>query len=81
MDPITLDLILTIIASTALIGSSSVALCLLPRNDAEVVQLSRALGWGAASRKAPQPAGLPEAPRAARKPERLAAPQGRLIAA
>ena len=42
MDPITLDLVITIIASSALIGSSAIALCLLPRTDAEVAQLSRA---------------------------------------
>lgn len=46
MDPITLDLVITIIASSALIGSSAIALCLLPRTDAEVAQLSRAFGWG-----------------------------------
>jgi hypothetical protein len=45
MNPLTLDLIFTIIASTGLIGASALALCLLPRNDAEVVQLSRAFGW------------------------------------
>lgn len=45
MDPITLDLVITIIASTALIGSSAVALCLLPRNDAEVAQLAASLRW------------------------------------
>lgn len=47
MDPITLDLVLTVIASSALIGSSAIALCLLPRTDGEVAQLSRAFGWGA----------------------------------
>ena len=81
MNPITLDLIFTIIASSALIGSSSVALCLLPRNDAEVLQLSRALGWGTTRRKAPQPDGLPKGSRAARKIERLAAPHERMSAA
>ena len=43
MSPLTIDLIFTIIVSSALIGSSVLAICLLPRNDAEVRQLSRAL--------------------------------------
>ena len=51
MDTVTLDLVITIIASTALIGASALALCLLPRNDAEVAQLCRALGWGPRKKK------------------------------
>jgi len=51
MNPVTLDLIFTIIASTGLIGVSALALCLLPRNDAEVVQLCRSLGWGAEKKR------------------------------
>lgn len=51
MSPVTLDLVFTIAASAALIFGSAVALCLLPRNDAEVVQLCRALGWGDRKKK------------------------------
>lgn len=47
MDPITLDLVFTVFASSALIGSLGLAAWLLPRTDAEVAQLSRAFGWGA----------------------------------
>ena len=43
MNPLTLDLIFTVAASAGLIVSSALAICLLPRNDAEVRQLSRAL--------------------------------------
>jgi len=51
MNPVTLDLIFTITASTGLIGASALALCLLPRNDAEVVQLCRSIGWGPRKKK------------------------------
>lgn len=42
MDPITLDLVFTVFASSALIGSSAIALCLLPRTGAEAAALTRA---------------------------------------
>lgn len=43
MDPITLDLVLTVIASAALIGSSAFALCLLPRTGGEAAVVGRTI--------------------------------------
>jgi hypothetical protein len=43
MDPITLDLVLTVTASSALIGSSAFALCLLPRTSGEAAAVGRIL--------------------------------------
>lgn len=51
MDTVTLDLVFTIFGSTGLIGASALALCLLPRNDAEVAQLCRSIGWGAEKKR------------------------------
>lgn len=46
MDPITLDLVFTVFASSALISALALAAWFLPRTDAEVAQLARAFGWG-----------------------------------
>jgi hypothetical protein len=43
MDRVTLDLIFTVAACTGIIAASAAALLLLPRNDAEVRVLARAL--------------------------------------
>lgn len=47
MTPIQIDLILTTLASAALLSAGAVAICLLPRTPAEAAQLHRALSRAA----------------------------------